>query len=69
MASNRLPNHVAIIMDGNGRWATQRHLPRYRGHSEGGKAVEHAINAAAKSKINYLTLFYYSIVKIGRPPL
>lgn len=68
MASNRLPNHVAIIMDGNGRWATQRHLPRYRGHSEGGKAVEHAINAAAKSKINYLTLFAFSSENILRPP-
>lgn len=68
MASNLLPNHVAIIMDGNGRWASQRHLPRYRGHSEGGKAVEQAINAAAKSKINYLTLFAFSSENILRPP-
>lgn len=67
MINDLSPSHVAIIMDGNGRWASLRHLPRYRGHSEGGKAVEHAINAAAKNKIPYLTLFAFSSENILRP--
>lgn len=62
-----IPQHVAIIMDGNGRWAASKNLPRYRGHSEGAKAVEEAINAAVKSNIKYLTLFAFSSENIFRP--
>jgi len=61
------PRHVAIIMDGNGRWASQRLLARYMGHSEGAKAAEQAINAAARNRINYLTLFAFSSENILRP--
>nr|MBP9722960.1 undecaprenyl diphosphate synthase family protein [Gammaproteobacteria bacterium] len=60
MSNNSNPKHVAIIMDGNGRWAASRHMPRYFGHSEGFKAVEQALNAAVKNNIEYLTLFAFS---------
>ncbi len=62
-----VPNHIAIIMDGNGRWATSRHMPRYLGHSEGAKSVEKILNAAIKSNIKYLTLFAFSSENIYRP--
>lgn len=62
-----VPNHIAIIMDGNGRWATSRHMPRYLGHSEGAKSVEKILNAAIKNNIKYLTLFAFSSENIYRP--
>ncbi len=52
----KVPSHVAVIMDGNGRWALQRGLPRLAGHREGAKAVERVIRAAAASGIEYLSL-------------
>lgn len=58
---NIIPKHVAIIMDGNGRWAKQRHLPRAAGHRAGAKAVRKAVEFAAKNKIEVLSLFALSI--------
>lgn len=54
------PHHVAIIMDGNGRWATERHLPRMAGHSRGLDAVRAAVQAADHRGVRYLTLFAFS---------
>ncbi len=65
--NNVLPNHVAIIMDGNGRWAERRNLPRMAGHEEGVKAVEKIIKAAIEKKIKVLTLFAFGIENWGRP--
>lgn len=55
-----LPQHVAIIMDGNGRWAKKRGLPRTFGHKNGVKTVQHVIEAADKMGIKYLTLYGFS---------
>ncbi len=62
-----LPEHVAIIMDGNGRWAKRRGLPRVFGHREGAKAAEKAITFASDIGIKYLTLFAFSTENWGRP--
>jgi undecaprenyl diphosphate synthase len=59
-ASAPPPTHVAIIMDGNGRWAAARHLPRIAGHREGGKAVRRTIEAAIRHGVAWLTLFAFS---------
>ncbi len=56
----RLPKHIAIIMDGNGRWATRRGLPRNFGHKAGVKAVERTIKACLKYGIEYCTFFAFS---------
>src|SRR5579863_6795772 len=61
------PMHVAIIMDGNGRWATQRGLPRTAGHAEGAKAVRIAVEAAARAKVEILTLYAFSSANWARP--
>lgn len=61
------PLHVAIIMDGNGRWAQRRHLPRVAGHEEGVKAIERTIKFASENKIQVLTLFAFGIENWGRP--
>lgn len=63
----KVPSHVAVIMDGNGRWALQRGLPRLAGHREGAKAVERVIRAAAASGIEYLSLFAFSTENWRRP--
>jgi len=63
----KIPQHVAIIMDGNGRWATQRHLPRSAGHKEGSAIVQKVIEHAVRRKINYLTLFAFSLDNLIRP--
>ncbi|MBI1729311.1 di-trans,poly-cis-decaprenylcistransferase [Candidatus Acetothermia bacterium] len=64
----RLPRHIAIIMDGNGRWAEQRGMERIRGHFEGAKAVERISRFAADElKISYLTLFAFSTENWKRP--
>jgi len=60
--------HVAIIMDGNGRWATQRGLPRTAGHIEGAKAVSAAVEAAARADVEILTLYAFSSANWARPP-
>jgi len=59
--------HVAIIMDGNGRWATQRGLPRSAGHLEGAKAVRVVVEAAARAGIDVLTLYAFSAANWARP--
>jgi undecaprenyl diphosphate synthase len=63
-----VPDHVAIIMDGNGRWATARGLPRVAGHREGAKAVRRTIEAAISHGVRYLTLFAFSSENWQRPP-
>jgi undecaprenyl diphosphate synthase len=61
------PRHVAIIMDGNGRWANRRGLPRTAGHHQGVEAVKRAIRAAGELGIQYLTLFSFSSENWSRP--
>jgi len=61
------PSHVAIIMDGNGRWAASRHLPRIAGHREGSRAVRRAVEAAIRSGVSWLTLYAFSSENWGRP--
>jgi undecaprenyl diphosphate synthase len=60
--------HVAIIMDGNGRWATQRGLPRSAGHVEGANAVRTAVEVAARAGVDTLTLYAFSAANWARPP-
>jgi undecaprenyl diphosphate synthase len=63
----RLPAHIAIIMDGNGRWAAQRHLPRVEGHRAGIDAVRDAVETAARLGIDVLTLYAFSVENWKRP--
>ena len=63
----RLPAHVAIIMDGNGRWAAQRHLPRVEGHRAGIDAVRDTVETAARLGIRVLTLYAFSTENWKRP--
>ena len=56
----RLPRHVAVIMDGNGRWAKQRHLPRVEGHRAGASAVRETVETAARLRLDALTLYAFS---------
>jgi len=65
--SNKLPSHVAIIMDGNGRWARQRGLDRIFGHQQGVNAVRVVIETAAELEISFLTLYAFSNENWGRP--
>ncbi len=62
-----LPRHVAIIMDGNGRWAKKRGLPRIRGHQEGAKSVIEAIKSCRELGVEYLTLYAFSLENWKRP--
>src|SRR5262245_16944649 len=62
-----LPRHIAIIMDGNGRWATARGLPRQAGHKEGVEPVRMSIRECVKRRIGALTLFAFSSENWGRP--
>ena len=62
-----LPKHVAIIMDGNGRWAKARNLPRQEGHIEGAKAVRHAVETASRIGLEFLTLYAFSANNWARP--
>lgn len=64
---NRMPRHVAIIMDGNGRWAESKHMPRSYGHMEGIKRVDEIVSAARRLGIKYLTLFAFSSENWSRP--
>jgi undecaprenyl diphosphate synthase len=64
---DRLPAHIAIIMDGNGRWAAQRHLPRVEGHRAGIDAVRDTVETAARLGIKVLTLYAFSIENWKRP--
>ena len=64
---SRIPVHVAIIMDGNGRWARRRHLPRIMGHRAGTKSVRDVVEAAGEIGIQVLTLFAFSTENWSRP--
>lgn len=65
--NGRLPQHVAIIMDGNGRWAKGKFLPRIEGHRAGAKAVRSTVEECRKLGIRYLTLYTFSTENWGRP--
>ena len=65
---DRLPRHVAIIMDGNGRWAGQRHLPRVEGHRAGIDSVRDVVEASARLGLEVLTLYAFSVENWKRPP-
>ncbi|MGA8368312.1 MAG: isoprenyl transferase, partial [Candidatus Acidiferrales bacterium] len=65
--AKRLPRHVAVIMDGNGRWAERRHLPRVAGHRAGVKAAREIIESCARLKIPCLTLYAFSMENWRRP--
>src|SRR5271155_5994043 len=68
LASPRpVPRHIAIIMDGNGRWAQARGLPRVAGHRQGAEAVRRTVRAAGALDIPYLTLFGFSSENWKRP--
>ncbi len=66
---DRLPKHIAIIMDGNGRWAKQQNQPRVFGHKNGVRAVREVSEAAAELGVNYLTLYAFSTENWNRPAL
>ncbi|QLF70349.1 isoprenyl transferase [Peteryoungia desertarenae] len=69
IAENRIvPEHVAIIMDGNGRWANARGLPRTLGHRSGVETVRETVKAAGEAGVQYLTLFAFSSENWRRPP-
>ena len=63
----KLPQHIAIIMDGNGRWAQRRGLPRVLGHREGAKTARRIVEAAGKMGVTHLTLFSFSSENWNRP--
>jgi len=63
-----IPRHVAIIMDGNGRWASKRHMPRVAGHSEGLNAVRKIVAECRRLGVEYLTVFAFSSENWRRPP-
>ena len=64
---DQLPAHVAVIMDGNGRWAAQRHLPRVEGHRAGIDSVRDVVETSARLGINVLTLYAFSVENWKRP--
>lgn len=66
---NKLPVHIAIIMDGNGRWAKNRHLPRLMGHRAGTEAIRRVVEICADYKIKYLTLYAFSTENWNRPKI
>lgn len=66
--AERLPRHVAIIMDGNGRWALQRGLPRLAGHKAGTENLRRVIRSTVEFGIPYLTIYAFSTENWGRPP-
>ena len=67
LANNGIPRHIAIIMDGNGRWATKRFLPRVAGHAKGVKTVRKVVEACIDRGVDYLTLFAFSSENWRRP--
>jgi undecaprenyl diphosphate synthase len=68
LLSGAVPRHVAVIMDGNGRWARKRGLPRHAGHRQGMKAVREVIEGATEAGLRVLTLFAFSTENWQRPP-
>ena len=67
LSASHIPSHVAIIMDGNGRWAKQRGLPRTEGHIRGQDALRTTLRAAARRGIKYLTVYTFSTENWSRP--
>jgi undecaprenyl diphosphate synthase len=67
LTSRRIPRHVAVIMDGNGRWAEARNLARVEGHAEGARAVREAVRTSRELGVEYLTLYAFSIANWARP--
>lgn len=65
--NNNIPKHVAIMMDGNGRWAKRRLMPRKMGHIEGSKRLEDICNSSYKFRIKYLTVYAFSTENWNRP--
>ena len=65
--AREVPRHIAVIMDGNGRWAKQRFLPRVAGHRRGLEAVRSAVKTCVKHGVEYLTLFAFSSENWRRP--
>lgn len=65
--AGKVPRHVAIIMDGNGRWAQQHKLPRLSGHEAGRKSVKKVVQAAISHGVRYLTLYAFSVENWQRP--
>src|SRR6478735_9364612 len=66
---DRLPRHIAVIMDGNGRWAAQRHLPRVEGHRAGIDSVRDVVEGSARLGIEVLTLYAFSVENWKRPAM
>ncbi|MBQ1657482.1 MAG: undecaprenyl diphosphate synthase family protein, partial [Rhodocyclaceae bacterium] len=66
--TGQIPRHIAIIMDGNGRWARQRMLPRVAGHRRGVEAVRNVLRACIRRGVEYVTLFAFSSENWRRPP-
>jgi undecaprenyl diphosphate synthase len=64
---NKLPHHIAVIMDGNGRWAKLRSLPREEGHKAGAKSVQEVVETCARLGVKYLTLYAFSKENWKRP--
>jgi len=67
-APQAAPRHIAIVMDGNGRWAKQRHLPRLAGHRQGVESLRRCVKACAARGIEVLTVFAFSSENWSRPP-
>jgi len=67
-AHGAVPRHIAIIMDGNGRWARRRHLPRFAGHKRGVEAVRATVKNCMERGVQFLTLFAFSSENWRRPP-
>ena len=67
--STKIPQHIAIVMDGNGRWAKRRHMPRVAGHRAGAKVVREIVEHCVRIKLPALTLFAFSIENQQRPKL
>jgi len=66
--ADQRPRHVAVIMDGNGRWARKRDLPRYRGHEAGARAVREVVEESARQELLQLTLYALSAENLARRP-
>jgi undecaprenyl diphosphate synthase len=67
MDKNKIPQHIAIIMDGNGRWAKKRGLPRFVGHRRGVESIRTVLKACASMGVKYLTVYAFSTENWGRP--
>ena len=65
--TGRIPRHIAIIMDGNGRWAKQRFMPRVAGHQRGVEALRDSVKACVELGVKYLTVFAFSSENWRRP--